>query len=176
MGNFQRYDQLNKLPTLERLKEMLWYCPNTGIFIWLKSKQKINIGAIAGNTKKSRVPYILIGLDNKQYYGHRLAWLYMTGNEPKEMIDHKDGNGLNNKWENLREATKCQNARNSKVKCTSKTGIRGISKNREGYLVKLCIGTYPTIEEAVEAYNSAVIQFHGEFSRLAELQVKKQNA
>lgn len=159
---------MNKLPTLKRLKEILWYDPNTGVFIWLITRPKIKKGTIAGNTKKSRVPYILIGIDGKQYYGHRLAWLYMTGIEPKEMVDHRDGNGLNNKWDNLREANKSQNARNCKVKSNSKSGVKGISKNRKGYLVKVCLGTYATMEEAVEVYNKAISQFYGEFARFSE--------
>lgn len=168
MVDIWRYNQLNKLPTHERLKEALWYCPDTGRFVWLISRPKIVKGTFAGNTKNSRVPYILIGLDGKQYYAHRLAWLYMTGKEPKEMIDHKDGNGLNNKWLNLREANKSQNARNCKVKSNSKSGVKGISKNRKGYLVKVCLGTYSTMEEALEVYNKAISQFYGDFARLSE--------
>lgn len=85
-----------KLPSYERLRELLYYVPKEGIFYSMKTNKQI------GSTKNSRVPYILVGIDGKQYYGHRLAWLYMTGEEPKDIVDHKDGNGLNNKWENLR--------------------------------------------------------------------------
>ena len=42
------------------------------------------------------------------YRAHRLAFLYMKGYIPK-LIDHKDRNGLNNKWNNLREANKSTN-------------------------------------------------------------------
>lgn len=152
-----------KLPSTERLKQLFWYDPNTGIFIRLKD------GSIAGSTKQSRVPYVLICVDGKQYYAHRLAWVYMTGSEPKGLVDHKDTNSLNNKWENLREATKSQNGLNSKVRSTNKLGVKGISKNKQGFLVRICLGTYDTLEEAIEVYNAAIMQHFGEFAKLSEM-------
>lgn len=162
--------QKMKLPTRNRLFELVYYVPETGIFYSIKTNKQI------GSTKNSRVPYVLIGIDGKQYYAHRLAWVYMTGEEPKDIIDHKDGNGLNNKWENLREANKRQNAANSKVKSTSKLGVRGISKNREGYLVRICLGTYETLEEAIKVYNEAMFYHHGEFAKLSVKPEQQPNA
>lgn len=159
-----------KLPTYNRLKELIYYIPETGIFYSIKTNKQI------GSTKKSRVPYVLIGIDGKQYYAHRLAWVYMTGEEPKGIIDHKDNDGLNNKWKNLREATKSQNGINSKVRSTNKLGVKGISKNRQGYLVRICLGTYDTLEEAIEVYNSAILQHFGEFANFSKMSEKPNGA
>jgi prefoldin subunit 5 len=151
----------------EYLKSILHYDFETGLFTWLVNKSfRCKIGDIAGRFNDSM--HRCICIDGKQLYAHRLAWLWMTGEWPKNLIDHKDNNPSNNKWENLREATRSQNGKNSKVRITNKLGIKGISKNRSGYLVRICLGTYDTIEEAIEVYNKAILKYYGEFAKLSE--------
>ena len=74
--------------TQARLKELLTYDPETGYFTRNVNVKGANAGERAGTiTAKG---YIAIGIDRKHYLAHRLAFLYMTGEWPKELVDHKD--------------------------------------------------------------------------------------
>ena len=66
-------------------------------------------------------------VDGKRYLAHRLAWLYMTGEWPSKELDHEDRNRSNNRWLNIRVATKKQNGENRKLHKNSQTGVRGVS-------------------------------------------------
>lgn len=98
--------------TQAQLKEILTYNPDTGDFVWKN-------GRPAGSTKNIKRPnrtpisYIIVGVRGRNYRAHRLAWLYMTGEFPATFLDHKDGDGLNNRWGNLRLATPRQNGYNT---------------------------------------------------------------
>src|SRR5882724_4870795 len=97
--------------TQKRLKELLVYEPDTGLFRWRIKHGKVHVGQIAGT--KSPRGHITLHLDYKYYKAHRLAWLYMMGKFPKHQIDHKDCNPGNNIFINLREASNSQNHMNS---------------------------------------------------------------
>lgn len=98
---------LNKEPnvTLERLKEVLDYNPETGVFVW---KEKLNRrgsdgtrgnkGAIAGRKSNG---YIYIGINKKAYLAQRLAWFYMIGEWPKWILRFKDEDRSNIRFTNL---------------------------------------------------------------------------
>ena len=153
----------------KRLKELLNYNPETGIFTRLTaSAASVKVGDIAGG--KCGNGYILISLDGKQYSAHRLAWLYMTGNFPKSLIDHKDGNKQNNIFSNLREATPAQNIANKKS--TSKSGFKGVtwwarSSKWKAQMqvngVNRHLGYFDTPEQAHEAYKDFARTHVGEF-------------
>ena len=106
--------------TQERLKEVLHYNPDTGIFIWKKT------GKIAGNMDHKG--YNRIGIDYSLYRSARLAFLYMTGKFPPVQADHKNRIRNDDRWCNLRPATNLENSKNRTVK--SACGIDGISWNK----------------------------------------------
>jgi hypothetical protein len=88
-----------------------------------------------------------------------------------KLIDHKNGDGLDNRKENLRPADKRTNAQNRRV--TPGT-FKGVLRARSGgFLARIVIegkqkylGTFPSREEAAKAYNEAALKYFGEFARL----------
>jgi hypothetical protein len=113
--------------TQDRLKELLNYDPDNGIFTWKIKTNKVNIGDIAGNVSVALKGYVKIGIDKKQYWAHRLAFLYITGSLPKEHVDHIDGNPNNNKWDNLRSCSRNENYQNRSRKKNSTSKYLGVS-------------------------------------------------
>lgn len=157
--------------TQDELKELLHYNPDTGIFTWLTSRaNKINKGDIAGGINKQG--YIRLKINNIEYKAHRLVWLYMTGEMPKEFIDHINGVKTDNRWCNLREATNAENNRNTGLPPTNTSGYKGISLNKKTnrWIAQASIGnknkyigSFGTPEEAANAYKEYVRLIHGEF-------------
>lgn len=92
-----------------------------------------------------------------------------------KFVDHKNGNGLDNRRVNLRECTQLQNNQSTKLAKNNKTGFKGVSfdKARNKFVARLgndyktlCIGRFATAIEAAKAYNQAAIQHYGEFAKL----------
>ena len=108
---------------------------------------------------------------------HRIILSRVLGREllPSELVDHEDGNGLNNRRDNLRLASHAQNARNRQMHKNNTSGYKGVYKNGKRFIARLTVngrltsvGTYDTSELAALAYNAAAILHHGEFARLNE--------
>lgn len=155
------------------LKNYLKYDPKTGVFTWKKVKgYRRKVGEIAGCINKG---YIIIGINGRIYRAHQLVFLYMKGYIPK-LIDHIDRNGLNNKWNNLREANKSTNGANRKFKINNTSGFIGVSKRTDPNRFKrwrACIrkngkqyfiGTYYTKIEAAKAYDKEVVKVFKKFA------------
>lgn len=105
-------------------------------------------------------------------YMHR----FLLGvSEKNVLIDHKNGNGLDNRRENLRVATNAQNQRNRTARKDSKSGVKGVYASRSKKLPwraeitvdgkNIHLGNFSTIEEATEARATASFQYHGDYSR-----------
>ncbi len=157
------------LPSQERLKEILDYNEETGEFRWkVRPAHRIHIGDIAGSKKL----YIMIVVDGITYMAQRLAWMYITGEDPGELqIDHKDNNEHNNKFNNLRKASPPQNKSNQGARKDSKLGLKGVQQIGNRYRVQIQkngkrhhIGVYDTPEEAHKAYCEAADKLHGEYA------------
>jgi len=111
--------------TQNKLKELLHYNPETGIFTWVsRPSNRIYVGKEAGNKIKNG--YIIIGVCGSLYLAHRLAWLYMTGEWPESQIDHKDHVRNNNIFFNLRKATNLENSKNKSPSKNNTSGITGV--------------------------------------------------
>ncbi len=110
--------------TQAELKELLHYNPETGVFKWKKKTANcIEIGDMAGCLNSRG--YLIICINSKNYYAHRLAWLYMTGEWPVQ-IDHINHIKDDNSWINLRETTSQENSKNRSLRKTNKSGVIGV--------------------------------------------------
>ncbi|UXZ44493.1 HNH endonuclease signature motif containing protein [Pseudomonas soli] len=148
--------------TARRLRELLHYDPATGIFTNIAPRKKVVVGSVAGSLDAS-TGYWMIGLDRRRYYAHRLAWLYMTGEWPAQLIDHLDGDRTNNVFANLRDAERAINQQNMRRPLPgTASGLLGAFKKRNkwtsnvrafGQIIRL--GTFDTAEEAHAAYLQA---------------------
>lgn len=113
--------------TQERLKEIAHYNPDTGIFTRIKrtgNNNGCNVGKEMGHDCHG---YKYVAIDFKRYALHRLAWLYMTGEFPKGVIDHINGIKSDNRFSNLRDVCIKINAQNFHSKQRdNKCGFLGV--------------------------------------------------
>jgi hypothetical protein len=154
--------------TQARLKEVLHYDPDTGVFTWKVNKgNRARAGSEAGCVHRAgRTHYRQIMIDGTKYRAHRLAWMFVHGEFPKHHIDHIDGIGLNNPIRNLRDVTQRENIKNSRMPCTNTSGIVGVSFDRGKWKVQIRtesgnkhIGRFTDIEDAVAARKAADIKY-----------------
>lgn len=167
------------LPNQDYLVSRLLYDPETGVLRW-KTRPEAHFksyracaawnghfaGKIAGNTISG---YTTIRIDNKLYKAHRVIWKMVTGADP-DVIDHKDNEGTNNKWENLRSGSQESNGHNRRKWKTSWSGLKGVylyngrissQIRHKGELYRL--GYFDTKELAHEAYCEAARRLFGEW-------------
>lgn len=155
--------------TQARLKELLSYDPETGIFIRLVNRQCVKAGDIAGSI--SSEGYLTVYMDGRSYKCHRLAWFYMTGEWPKGEIDHIDGKRANNAFSNLRDVSKNANIQNQKKPQSrnKSSGYLGVFKNYNSNKFmaritvnnrKIYLGSFSEAEDAHEAYLKAKRELH----------------
>lgn len=156
--------------TQDRLKEILDYDPETGVFRWRVSPRpgRIIAGQVSGCIKNTG--YRCIQIDNMSYSEHRLAWLYIYGEWPPNQMDHVNTIRNDNRIANLRLASASENCRNRTN--INKSGYKGVSwrynKWRAGIKIKgksYHLGCFPTLEMAHAAYCEAAKKFFGEFAR-----------
>lgn len=156
--------------TADQLRKLLHYNPDTGVFTRLVGTGKgAAVGSEAGTINKAG--YRIISLKSKAYMAHRLAFLYMLGQWPSKFVDHVDRNKGNNRWVNLREADKTQNAGNVTAHKDNKLGVKGVTKNGSGYKANIYLdgkqthlGTFKSKEEAAAAYVVAAQKKFKEFA------------
>lgn len=152
--------------TAEAVRSVLNYEPSTGIFTWRVRAGTRMPGTIAGSPDD--LGYIKIAIRKKDYRAHRLAWLYVYGEWPADMVDHIDGNPANNAIANLRDVDTTVNQQNlRKAKSTNKSGLIGVSRKAKCSVARikvdgkvLFLGAFKTDEEAHAAYLEAKRLLH----------------
>lgn len=159
--------------TQERLKSILHYDPETGVFTW-----RIVTPNGAGQVgKKAGVPthngYESIVFEYEKYLAHRLAWFYVTGEWPVGDLDHADRDRSNNRFKNLRPCSRSNNRMNSGVSVRNTSGVKGVRWNKfrnrwtavitKNYKI-MHVGHFKEFDDAVAARRDAELRLFGEFS------------
>lgn len=99
-------------------------------------------------------------------------WILFNQKPGYPIIDHIDGNKLNNKRSNLRECTAAQNSRNARISKNNSSGFKGVSISSDGKWrariwrdwKEIFLGNFNSAEDAAVAYDKAAIDLHGEFA------------
>lgn len=154
--------------TVALVKELLSYNPETGVFTWRVNRGgTARVGATAGTIGKKGYRYI--GVKNKCYLAHRLAWLYIYGCLPEKHIDHINREKSDNRIDNLREVSNSQNHWNLNTNSANTSGYTGVSWNKRAkkwhsYIhaqgKRKHLGLFNTPEEAHAAYVEAKAEHH----------------
>jgi hypothetical protein len=175
--------------TAENLLKLLDYDRETGVFTWRTRSRDLFIketdcrgwnkkyaGKEAGRFLSGRSKYRVIRLFYKEWYSHRLAWLYVYGKWPKDQIDHINGDKGDNRIANLRDATPQQNSANTSTRKNGTSGFKGVTfnKNAQKWVAQLFwggkgywLGFHDSPKLASLAYNACAEKLHGEFARAA---------
>lgn len=160
--------------THAHLLSVLVYEPETGDFRWRPRgdlRGRFTPGQKAGTSCRG---YIFIELMSRRYNAARLAWFYQTGRWPHPEVDHRDGVGVNNAWENLREANRAGQMRNTRLSKRNKSGRKGVcwdaSRGKWAAYIRadgplLNLGRFASKDEAIAAREAAEQKLHGEYAR-----------
>ena len=157
--------------TAERLRELFHYDPDTGLFTWRNDAGRwgrIKAGSVAGG--KSKHGYVVMNIDRRHYMAHRLAVLYVTGEWPAGDVDHKYGVKHDNRWSEVRPATRGQNQQNERrARASNKCGLLGVcmDTSRGHWKAQIMLegrqkflGYFDTPELAHAAYLDAKARLH----------------
>lgn len=153
---------------VSRLREVVAYDPETGVFIKKVRGKYRAIGDVA--TYQTAYGYDGIKIDGQMYLAHRLAWLYVHGDMPDGQIDHINGIKTDNRIANLRVVTLAVNVQNKRTaQKNNQSGLLGVSVRKSGFQAKIKInrktiylGHFKTAELAHEAYLEAKRKVHSE--------------
>lgn len=151
----------------KRLRDVLSYDPETGLFTWLvKVTKYTRVGTTAGGVHSSG--YRIVCVDSVLHRGHRLAWFWVTGNWPAHPIDHRNGVKHDNRFSNLREVShqvNCQNLQGAQA--NNRSGYLGVCQHGSSWRAqiklngrRIVLGSFATPALAHEAYLTAKRAVH----------------
>ena len=151
-------------------RECVSYDPETGIFLWKKSlSNRSKSGSKFGANLDSKGYYRSV-FRGKQYRTHRLAWFHYYGEMPDGLIDHINGDRLDNRIANLRVADDTLNARNCLKSKNNTSGHVGVvwRKDAKKWVAQITVsyknvylGLFDSLDDAVAARKKAEAQYFG---------------
>lgn len=145
--------------TVEEVRRLLNYDPDTGVFTWLRpTSTRTRAGQKAGRINNG---YVSIRIHGREYGAHRLAWFYVYGVWPENDIDHINRNRSDNRIVNLRAATRAQNLQNIRYHGAYWYAARRVwrvSIRVDGK--RIWVGDYDDHADAVVARQNAVLKYH----------------
>ncbi len=156
--------------TAERVRELLHYDPETGIFTHKVSRGGVSAGDIAGCLDS--LGYVRISLGRgASRFAHRLAWLLVYGKWPDGDIDHIDQAKANNRIANLRDVSRSANNQNRDKPQRNNmfVGIKNIQRGSPNLPFRVRFKKdqrivydecFASLEQAIAARDAAVVQFH----------------
>ena len=161
------------LPPIDEIRRRVHYDPLTGKMTWLRAKANgIKPGTEVGGVNAQG--YRSFSCRQHVIKVHRLAFAFTHGRWPEPYCDHINGDKLDNRACNLRECSPFQSAQNRCLFKNSKSGIKGVSWDREARKwrarawmhgrAKLS-GRFGRLEDAITFVKQAREQLHGEFVR-----------
>lgn len=182
---------IKALPSQSQLRSLFEYDRATGTLTW-RRKPGTSKRDYAFNNKCGGKPagtiganhgYRVIGLrlngyeaGATYYYAHRIIWKMMTGCDPVDQIDHRDGDRANNRWLNLRPADNGKNRHNAKRAKNNRSSVKGVCwepshKAWKAYIgingKQFQLGRFKSLAAACAARKAAADKLHGDFSRAA---------
>lgn len=158
--------------TVDRLRELTHYDPETGAFTWRKSKGAAMAGSPVGG--KHRVKgYGEACIDGMYFQTHRLVWFYANGRWPIGQIDHINGQRDDNRLHNLRDVSQSENQQNRTHSNRGKkySDLIGAYWSTNGWFSTILIagkqvylGRFETDQQAHEAYIRAKRTHHNGYA------------
>lgn len=172
-----------RLPSQAYLHEYFDYNPATGTLTRLVRPRKHFSSNRVWNTWNTRWAgksanhlkmdgRVLVRVDGQSFFASRVIYKWMTGQDPLALVDHKDRDQSNNRWKNLRPATRAQNQQNRKRLSHNTTGFKGVSylRRRARFIARIKVKGHTirskhfrTAEEAFAAYCEMGRHYFGEF-------------
>ena len=160
--------------TVERLRELLDYDPETGVFRWSDrcNRRGVRKGHRAGRAEKPS-GRIVICIDYRNYPASRLAWLYVRGEWPNGLVDHKNRNPDDDRFSNLRDVDYFQSGWNRRAHKRNTSGFKGVTFKKQigkwgADIVfrhkRYFLGYFALREDAATAYRVAAERLCGEFA------------
>lgn len=174
-----------QLPSPEVLRQLLRYDPETGNLFWKERGPEwfksdcysLEVCAGRWNTKNAGKPalccasegYLVGKILGCRHSAHRVIWAIHNGYWPRNQIDHINGNGLDNRIANLREATASENQQNLPIRKANREGFPGVSWHVAGGKWRATIrhkgkhyhlGLFEKITDAADAYRMAKRRLH----------------